>query len=149
MHPEFCPGDQGYVGGRWWADDGDGVMEVASCSSARCSAPDARRRSFQYSRAGKIRTGCILSGFYSQCVICNIFYCEANTPSLLRGSALVAKSVPEGAKFRNTPSACGGDRNFEDFAIYLAYSTSLLLIHYGDIQRMGVWPPFLVPHRNG
>ena len=24
---EFGPGDQGYVGGRWWADDGDGIME--------------------------------------------------------------------------------------------------------------------------
>jgi hypothetical protein len=23
---EFGPGDQGYVGGRWWIDDGDGVM---------------------------------------------------------------------------------------------------------------------------
>jgi hypothetical protein len=35
---------------------------------------------------------------------------------LLRGFRALAKSVPEGAKFRNTPSACGGDRNFEDFA---------------------------------
>jgi hypothetical protein len=24
---EFGPGDQGYVGGRWWIDDGDGIME--------------------------------------------------------------------------------------------------------------------------
>ena len=23
---EFGPGDQGYVGGRWWIDDGDGIM---------------------------------------------------------------------------------------------------------------------------
>lgn len=23
---DFGPGDQGYVGGRWWIDDGDGVM---------------------------------------------------------------------------------------------------------------------------
>lgn len=35
---------------------------------------------------------------------------------LLRGFCALAKSVSEGAKFRNTPSACGGDRNFEDFA---------------------------------
>jgi hypothetical protein len=35
---------------------------------------------------------------------------------LLRGFQVLAKSVPEGTKFRNTPSACGGDRNFEDFA---------------------------------
>jgi hypothetical protein len=34
---------------------------------------------------------------------------------LLRGFCALIKSVPEGAKFRNTPSACGGDRNFEDF----------------------------------
>jgi len=27
--------------------------------------------------------------------------------------------VPEGAKFRKTLSACGGDRNFEDFASLL------------------------------
>jgi hypothetical protein len=39
--------------------------------------------------------------------------------SLLRGFHVLAKSVPEGAKFRNTPSACGGDRNFEDFASLL------------------------------
>jgi hypothetical protein len=32
------------------------------------------------------------------------------------GSNVLAKSVPEGAKFHNTPSACGGDRNSEDFA---------------------------------
>ena len=32
---------------------------------------------------------------------------------------VLAKSVPEGAKFCNTPSACGGDRNFEDFASLL------------------------------
>jgi hypothetical protein len=38
---------------------------------------------------------------------------------LLRGFRALAKSVPEGAKFRNTPSACGGDRNFEDFASLL------------------------------
>jgi len=24
---EFGPGDRGYVGGRWWIDDGDGVMD--------------------------------------------------------------------------------------------------------------------------
>jgi hypothetical protein len=35
---------------------------------------------------------------------------------LLRGFHAFAKPVPEGAKFRNTPSACGGDRNFEGFA---------------------------------
>jgi len=29
---------------------------------------------------------------------------------------VLAKSVPEGAKFRKMPSACGGDRNLEDFA---------------------------------
>jgi hypothetical protein len=23
----YGPGDQGYVGGRWWIDDGDGIME--------------------------------------------------------------------------------------------------------------------------
>jgi hypothetical protein len=23
---EFGPGDKGYVGGRWWIDDGDGIM---------------------------------------------------------------------------------------------------------------------------
>jgi len=25
---EFGPGDQGYVGGRWWIDDGNGVMDA-------------------------------------------------------------------------------------------------------------------------
>ena len=39
--------------------------------------------------------------------------------SLLRGFQVLAKSVPEGAKFRNTPSACGGDRNYEDSASLL------------------------------
>jgi hypothetical protein len=29
---------------------------------------------------------------------------------------VLAKSVPEGARFRNTLSACGGDRKFEDFS---------------------------------
>ena len=24
---EFGPGNPGYVGGRWWIDDGDGIME--------------------------------------------------------------------------------------------------------------------------
>ena len=27
VQTEFGPGDQGYVGGRWWLDDGDGIME--------------------------------------------------------------------------------------------------------------------------
>ena len=36
--------------------------------------------------------------------------------SLLRGFQVLAKSIPEGVKFRNTPSACGEDRNFEEFA---------------------------------
>ena len=35
--------------------------------------------------------------------------------SLLRGFQVLVNSVPEGAKFRNTPSACGGGRNFEEF----------------------------------
>lgn len=26
---EFGPGDPGYLGGRWWVDDGDGVMEAS------------------------------------------------------------------------------------------------------------------------
>ncbi len=26
LQTEFGPGDQGYVGGRWWMDDGDGIM---------------------------------------------------------------------------------------------------------------------------
>jgi len=34
---------------------------------------------------------------------------------LPRGFRAITKSVPVWAKFRNTPSACGGDRNFEDF----------------------------------
>jgi len=38
---------------------------------------------------------------------------------LLRGFQVLAKSVPAGEKFRNTPSACGGDRHFEDFASLL------------------------------
>ena len=25
---EFGPGDQGYVGGRWWIDDGNGIMDA-------------------------------------------------------------------------------------------------------------------------
>ena len=25
---EYGPGDQGYVGGRWWIDDGNGVMDA-------------------------------------------------------------------------------------------------------------------------
>lgn len=27
LQTEFGPGDLGFVGGRWWLDDGDGVME--------------------------------------------------------------------------------------------------------------------------
>ncbi len=27
LQTAFGPGDHGYVGGRWWVDDGDGVME--------------------------------------------------------------------------------------------------------------------------
>ncbi|MCJ7700490.1 MAG: hypothetical protein MUO62_02810, partial [Anaerolineales bacterium] len=47
--------------------------------------------------------------------------------SLLRGFHALAKSVPAGAKFRNTPSACGGDRNFEDFAtLFLVGQWNLL-----------------------
>ena len=43
--------------------------------------------------------------------------------SLLREFQVLAKSVPKGTKFRNTLSACGGDRNFEDFA-------SLLILYH-------------------
>ena len=25
---EFGPGDRGYVGGRWWIDDGNGIMDA-------------------------------------------------------------------------------------------------------------------------
>jgi len=24
---DFCPGDKGYVGGRWWIDDGYGIKD--------------------------------------------------------------------------------------------------------------------------
>jgi hypothetical protein len=51
---------------------------------------------------------------------------------LLRGFHVLAKSVPEGAKFRNTPSACGGDRNFEDFA-----SLFFVLRRYGMTALSG------------
>lgn len=27
LETDFGPGDVGYLGGRWWLDDGDGVME--------------------------------------------------------------------------------------------------------------------------
>ncbi|MEA3274622.1 MAG: hypothetical protein U9Q81_04855 [Pseudomonadota bacterium] len=27
LQTEFGPGDQGYVGGRWWLDNGDGIMD--------------------------------------------------------------------------------------------------------------------------
>lgn len=27
LQTEFGPGDLGFVGGRWWMDDGDGIME--------------------------------------------------------------------------------------------------------------------------
>jgi len=26
---EFGPGNPGYLGGRWWVDDGDGIMEAS------------------------------------------------------------------------------------------------------------------------
>jgi two-component system NarL family sensor kinase len=45
-----------------------------------------------------------------------IFILHRIPRGLLRGFCALAKSAPVGAKFRNTPSACGGDRNFEDFA---------------------------------
>ena len=47
---------------------------------------------------------------------CSLVILHRIPRGLLRGFRALAKSVPEGAKFRNTPSACGGDRNFEDFA---------------------------------
>ncbi len=28
LQTEFGPGDPGYVGGRWWVDDGDGEMDA-------------------------------------------------------------------------------------------------------------------------
>jgi hypothetical protein len=40
------------------------------------------------------------------------------------------KSAPEGAKFRHTPSACGGDRNFEDFASLLHSSITVNDVAY-------------------
>jgi hypothetical protein len=46
---------------------------------------------------------------------------------LLRGFEVSAKAVPEGTKFRNTPSACGGDRNFEGFASLLCRKDILFL----------------------
>ncbi|MGD8404991.1 MAG: AAA family ATPase [Anaerolineales bacterium] len=52
----------------------------------------------------------------------NFFILYRIPRGLLRGFCALAKSVPEGAKFRNTPSACGGDRNFEDFASLLIIS---------------------------
>jgi hypothetical protein len=58
------------------------------------------------------------------CLLINVSFTLHRIPcGLLRGFCVLAKSVPEGAKFRNTPSACDGDRNFEDFA-------SLLQIHF-------------------
>ena len=56
-----------------------------------------------------------LLGSYGHFRLQKIYSCRIPR-SLLRGFQAFAKSVPEGAKFRNTPSACGGDRNFEDFA---------------------------------
>jgi phosphatidylserine/phosphatidylglycerophosphate/cardiolipin synthase-like enzyme len=53
---------------------------------------------------------------------------------LLRGFHAFAKPVPEGAKFRNTPSACGGDRNFEGFASLLelihAAQTKIIIVSF-------------------
>lgn len=33
---EFGPGDPGYLGGRWWMDDGDGIMEGDDDSFFMC-----------------------------------------------------------------------------------------------------------------
>jgi hypothetical protein len=46
--------------------------------------------------------------------------------SFLRGFQVLAKSVSDGTKFRNTLSACGGDRNFEDITSLLASEGSSL-----------------------
>jgi len=56
---------------------------------------------------------------------------------LLRGFHVLAKSVPEGAKFRNTPSACSGDRNFEDFAslLIIAANQEMFTSYWQQCQR--------------
>jgi len=44
----------------------------------------------------------------------------------------LSKTCPEGAKFRNTLSACCGDRNFEGFAIYECQTGAILFNDCGD-----------------
>ena len=45
-----------------------------------------------------------------------LYSAKQNTPQLAAWVPRLSKTRPEGAKFCNTPSACGGDRNFEGFA---------------------------------
>jgi len=54
---------------------------------------------------------------------------------LLRGFYALAKSVLVGAKFRNTLSACGGDRNFEDFASLLPRKYAHIFCSAGVCSR--------------
>jgi len=65
-----------------------------------------------------------------QCIDQSDFILVGIPRSLLRGFQVIAKSVPEWAKFRNTPSACGGDRNFEDFASLLG--SEYLFLNKGE-----------------
>jgi hypothetical protein len=58
--------------------------------------------------------------------------------SLLRGFQVLAKSVPEATKFRNTPSACGGDRNFEDFASLLGLVPVWVKIRKSGIEYISI-----------
>ena len=54
-------------------------------------------------------------------------FSETNTPQLATWGPRFSKTRPEGAKLRNTPSACSGDRNFEGFANLSTMHTGVLL----------------------
>ena len=58
--------------------------------------------------------------YHTLCFLCQSsaekFILPAEYPVACCGVPRLSKTRPEGAKFRNTPSACSGDRNFEGFA---------------------------------
>lgn len=77
-----------------------------------------------------------MSILFADVLTCFFYLLTQNTPWLATWVPRFSKTWPEGAKFRNTPSACCGDTDFEGFASLFDSFNSLRYPQVGGDLRL-------------
>jgi hypothetical protein len=78
---------------------------------------------------------------YSWFTVSSIYSAKQNTPQLAAWVPSMWQNLTRRGNFRNTPSACGGDRDFQGFASLLdGFNDHLWLFQVEVVMALIVYP---------